>query len=442
MVPIQRNDYLDKCIRAIGNGMIKVVTGVGRSGKSYLLSGLLKQYLLRNGYNENQIIELSLDSSKNSKYTNPIELEKYICSILPKDRKCFLFIDEIQECKPIPNPVFENRNLPRKEIPLLTFHGVLNEILTDFPNVDCYVTGSNSKMLSKDVITEFRGRGWEIRVYPLSFKEVYEYRGGDKETTFKEYLRYGGMPYTLHLDDKKDKGAYLDNLFQETYFKDVIEHHHIKSSKLLKDLTQLLASTSGSLTSVTNLSRLFSSKFENKTISRESIGKYIEGLEDSFLVQEVKRFDIRGKKIIEGLKKYYFVDTGLRNSCLNFSQNDYGFLVESIIYYELRRLGFHVDIGIVDLFRTDKKTKERKHIDYEVDFVAQLGDRRYYLQSAYEINSYEKLEQESLSLLNIPDTFSKIMIESNNYPATYDERGVLHVGIIDFLFNASEFLPV
>lgn len=442
MESIERNYYLDKCVRAIGNGMIKVITGIRRCGKSYLLKSLFKDYLLKNGYSEDQIIELSLDSNKNFKYRDPIELEKYISSVLPKDKKCFLFIDEIQECRSIPNPIFKKEDFPDGKIPLLTFHGVLNEIINDFPNVDCYVTGSNSKMLSKDIITEFRGRGWEIRIYPLSFKEFYDYKGGDKEACLMEYLSYGGMPYILSLNDGKDKVAYLRNLYEETYLKDVIEHHNLNSANQLRDLTELLASTTGSLTSISNLSKLFASRFDSKVISRETIGKYIESLEDSFLIQEAKRFDIRGRKIIEGLKKYYFADSGLRNVCLNFSQRDYGFMVESVIYFELLRLGFNVNIGIVDLFRTDKETKVRKHINYEVDFVAELADRRYYIQSAYEINSSEKLEQESLSLINIQDAFTKIIIEANNYPSSYDERGVLHIGLIDFLLNSKKYLPI
>lgn len=431
---IRRDDYLEKLKKSMFNGMVKVITGIRRSGKSYLLDTIFTEYLLANGYTIGQIIKIDLDSDKNAYLRNPVNLGKHLRSVLPKDKEVFLFIDEIQKCEAINNDAFDLSLFKNDEIiPQITFYDVLNGIMSEFKNVDLYVTGSNSKLLSKDILTDFRGRGWEIRVMPLSFSEFYLAKGGDKSQAWMKYLRYGGMPLVASFDDDTDKSLYLHNLFEETYFKDVIEHNKLSANNKLRELTSVLASSVGSLTNTCKLQNTFCS-VEDKNISRATIEKYIECLLDSFLLHSAERYDLKGKKYIGGLKKYYFVDTGLRNACLNFRQYDRGHLMECVIYNELLRRGFDVDVGVIDVFdRNSKGVTERKH--FEVDFIANIADERLYIQSAYEIDDNEKLLQESKSLTRINDNFKKIIIEYDNYGIYYDNNGILHLGLFDFLLD-------
>lgn len=411
-----------------------MITGVKGCGKSYLLDVLFRNYLLTNGYTENQIFSINLEDDTYSLIRNPIDLGKYLRSILPKDKKAFLFIDEIQRCETIANPAFIGYQTIDGHIPTVSFYSVLNGLLNNYPNVEIFVTGSNSKMLSTDVLTDFRGRGWEIKLYPLSFKEYVEAdESTDKKLAFEQYLTYGSMPAILSLESEREKIAYLNNLMTETYIKDVVERNKLSSDDVLRNVLELVASNTGSLMTINKLTNTFKSAVD-KNISRAQLSTYITYLEEAMLIDEVRRYDIRGKRLLSSGKKYYFVDTGLRNSLLNYRQKDYGHLMESIIYYELKRRGYSVNIGAVDVFETNKdNTREEKHL--EIDFIAESGDKRFYIQSAYEINNEEKLIQESRSLLKVNDCFRKLIIENDLNETYYDKNGILHIGIIEFLLN-------
>ena len=429
---IKRDYYLNELIRSMNNGLIKVITGLKCSGKSYLLRILFKNYLLANGVSEEQIIEIALDTTSNAALRNPINLSSFIKERVDKSKQMFLFIDEIQRCEDIPNPVFDKSQFESKDdIPKITFHSVLNEILSEYKNVDCYVTGSNSKMLSSDIITSFRGRAWEIKVYPLSFKEFNYFYGSDEMNNFITYLKYGGMPLVLNFEKEKDKKAYLLNLFTETYLKDICERNSIKDSEQLMETIKVLASTSGSLTNITKLTDTFKS-VADKSISRATIDSYMKAIKDAFLVLESNRYDIRRKNIISGSNKYYFMDTGLRNAALNFSSNNYGHLMESIIYMELIRRGYTVNVGVVETWES-----KSKRASYEVDFIATFADRKFYIQSAYSLYDQVKLEQESKSLNLIGDNFKKIMVHFDSFTNNYDEDGISHIGITKFLLDNS-----
>lgn len=431
MLKINRDTYLQKLIDSIGNGMVKVITGIRRCGKSYLLRTIFKDWLLSNGTSEDQILEIPLDNNKYYDLWNPNALASYLRQHLSKDRRTFLFIDEIQLCQSIVNPAFKSYVIPNnQEIPQITFHSVLNELLSDYPNVETYVTGSNSKMLSKDIITEFRGRGWEIKLFPLSFKEYYSAtEGHDRRIKFHEFLNYGGMPMSLNFPKDDDKANYLHSLFEETYFKDVIERNHLRANNHLRELTQIMASSLGSLTNVSHLQRIFSNR-EDKSISRATIDSYIQCLEDSFLIYKANRFDIRGNKLIDSTNKFYFVDTGLRNACLNFSTVDFGHLMESIIYLELLRRGFSVNVGVVNYWKDSVKREQ-----YEIDFIACQGKKKYYIQSLYQIHDDEQLRKESRSFLKVNDNFKKIMIHYDSFKQSFDDNGIAHIGITDFLLD-------
>lgn len=433
---IKRDSYLKQLVSSIDNNLIKVITGIRRCGKSYLLNNIFKNYLISKGINEDQIIIIQLDKKVNEHLRSPDKLMDFLLEVLPKDKKTFLFIDEIQLCLSV-NKYLKIKDSDEKVKIESNFYSILNQILYDYPNVNVYVTGSNSKMLSKDVLTEFRGRSWEIKVFPLSFSEFYnsykELKDDNKNKAWNEYLLYGGMPNILNIESEIDKTKYLKDLFKLTYLKDIVEKNKLENDIVIENLLKILSSTMGSLTNTLNLTNTFKSEFD-KTISWKILDKYISCFTDSFLINKSIRYDISGKKYAKNLYKYYFIDTGLRNACLDFRQLDRGFLMETIIYNELTRRGYSVDIGYLPVWEKNKDNKNIKK-NLEVDFVANLASKRYYIQSTYNMNNYEKEISESKGLLKIKDTFTKIIIEYESITNYYDENGVLHIGLLDFLLE-------
>lgn len=431
---IKRDYYLNRLIRSMHNGMVKVITGLRRCGKSFLLDPLFKDYLLSTGVPHDKIIKIDLSDISNQDLTNPLLLNDFILKKINKTDEFYLFIDEIQLCKSIDNPAFRNVHTADGEVPQISFYQILNGLLSNYKNVDVYVTGSNSKMLSSDILTDFRGRGWQIKLLPLSFEEYYRAKDTmDKRAAFEEYLTFGGMPGMMSFGNPQDKINYLNDLFEETYFKDIFEHAKNDEHIVAKELLKVLASSSGSLISINKLTEIFKQK-EDKSIPFHTVNKCLSVLIDSFLIEEAGRFDIRGNKLIASNKKYYFADCGLRNALLSFSQNDRGHLMEAVIYNDLIRRGYHVNVGVVPV--TEKNEEgNRTTKQYEVDFIATMGDKKIYIQSAYNIYDEEKLKQETNSFLKIKDSFKKIMVEGDLYLPYTDKYGIEHIGVIDFLLN-------
>ncbi len=431
---IKRDFYLKKLIRSMHNGMIKVITGIRRCGKSYLLDPLFKDYLLSTGVSKERIIKIDLSSSSNFELTNPILLRDYIIDKLNKEDQFYLFVDEIQLCESIDNPAFNGYKTSDGHVPQINFYQILNGLLSEYKNVDVYVTGSNSHLLSSDILTDFRGRGWQIDLSPFSFSEYKEaFPSKDARLAFEEYLTFGGMPGAIPYGNYDDKIEYLTNLFELTYFKDIVEHGSIKENRPIKELAMVLSSNEGSLISVKRISELFKEKVD-KSFSRQTIEKYIDVLKDSFLISEAERFDVKGNKIIGSSKKYYFADCGLRNALLNFKQSDRGHLMESVIYRDLKRRGYAVNVGVVPVIET-AQDGSRSRRQFEIDFIASKGNKKIYIQSAYRIYDDEKLKQESNSFLKIDDSYRKIIIEGDLYTPYTDQNGIEHVGVIDFLLN-------
>lgn len=410
---IQRKKYLDMLISGERNNLVKIVTGVRRSGKSFLLFKLFHDYLIKKGVDENHIIELSLDDLRNRKLRNPEALLDYIDSHLQNDKKTtYIILDEIQLVQDF------------VEVLLSLLH-------TSF--VDVYVSGSNSKFLSKDVVSEFRGRGDEIRVLPLSFSEFYSAVGGDKTEAWMEYYTYGGLPQILEFDSEKKKSDYLKNLYELTYMKDVQERNHLRNAEGLFKVVQMLASCIGSPTNPKRMSDTFKS-VEKKVVTDKTILNYIECLKDAFLIEEALRYDVKGRKYIGTETKYYFEDIGLRNAILNFRQQEETHIMENIIYNELKYRGFNVDVGFVECWTTNSNAKSSR-LGLEVDFVVNKGAERIYIQSAFKLPTEEKKEQEERSLLNIHDNFKKIIITGDNIKRKTDEKGILTIGLLDFLLD-------
>ena len=423
-----RKQYLDQLIRKKDNGRIKIITGLRRSGKSYLLFTLYRQYLLNLGINEDQIIELALDDIDNSKYRNPFELDKAIKErISDRNKHYYVFIDEIQFVSPVKNPYVDD---PNEQI---TFIDVLLGLMK-LPNTDIYVTGSNSKMLSSDILTQFRDRGDEIRVFPLSFAEVYENYQGDKRGVWRDYYTYGGMPFVWALESHEEKSQYLRDLFSRTYIRDVLERHQIKNNtEVLEILLNVLASSVGSLTNPSRLSNTFASERQMK-VSPETIETYISYFMEAFLIHKAERYDVKGRKYIKTPSKYYFTDLGLRNARLGFRQLEEPHLMENVLYNDLIRRGLDVDVGIVEQNVRDASGKKiRKQL--EVDFVVNKVDERYYIQSALSIDDPEKKNQEIASLIRIPDSFRKIVVVKDYIKPWKDENGIQYIGIEDFLLD-------
>ena len=409
---IKRDKYLKDLINRMHNGMIKVVTGIRRCGKSYLLFNIFNNYLLKQGVPASHIITIELDQRKNKKYRDPDTILDYIESLIEDDEQYYIILDEVQM--------------------LQEFEEVLNSLL-HIRNADIYVTGSNSKFLSKDVITEFRGRGDEIHIYPLTFKEFMEAYDGDMYRGWAEYVVYGGLPLTVTMKTEEQKINYLTNLFKETYLKDIIERHHVEKTQELEDLVNILASAIGSLTNPPKIEATFKSTIQS-TISLNTIRQYIEHLEDAFIINKANRYNVKGRKYIGTPLKYYFEDVGLRNARLGFRQVEETHLMENIIYNELRSRGYSVDVGVVEKRGTDENGKEYKK-QLEIDFVANLGSKRYYIQSAFSMLTEEKRIQEKASLVNVNDSFKKIIVVKDVVNVTRDEDGITTMSIYDFLLK-------
>lgn len=409
---IKRDKYLNDLINRIHNGMIKVVTGIRRSGKSYLLFNIFKKYLLEQGVQESHIITIELDKRSNKKYRDPDIILDYIESLIIDDEQYYIMLDEVQM--------------------LNEFEEVLNSLL-HINNADIYVTGSNSKFLSKDVITEFRGRGDEIHIYPLTFKEFMQVYEGDIYHGWAEYVIYGGLPLTVTMKTEEQKISYLTNLFAETYIKDIIERHSIEKTQELEDLVNILASAIGSLTNPPKIQATFKSAIQS-SISLNTIRQYIEYLEDAFVINKADRYNVKGRKYIGSPLKYYFEDVGLRNARLGFRQIEETHLMENIIFNELRSRGYSVDVGVIEKRTRDENGKQiRKSL--EIDFVANLGSKRYYIQSAFSMPTEEKRIQEKASLINVNDSFKKIIIVKDIVNVIRDEDGITTMSIYDFLLK-------
>ena len=408
---IKRDNYLKKIIRSQGNGMIKIITGLRRSGKSYLLFRLYYNYLIKSGVSPESIIRIALDDVRNEKYLNPIELVNYVESHLKSDRMNYVLLDEVQLVS--------------------NFTGVLNTLLR-MDNVDLYVTGSNSRFLSSDIATEFRGRGDEIHLYPLSFGEFLTVNNGEKGKSWQEYIRYGGLPQVVLLNDKESKEQYLRNLYHSVYIKDLFERNRIQKESAFEELVKVLASTIGSPCNPSKLSNTFKS-VKNEELKSDTIYNYIKYLEDAFLIEQSERYDVKGKKYIGSLSKYYFTDIGLRNSILDFRQQEETHIMENVIYNELRTRGLSVDVGMVEIRKKSEDVLAKRQL--EVDFVVNSGSYRCYIQSALSIPDKEKMQQECASLINIKDAFKKIIVVRDDIIPWYTDDGVYIVGLYDFLLN-------
>lgn len=408
---IARDTYLNKLIARRHNGMIKIVTGLRRCGKSFLLSTIYSNWLKEQGVDDSHIIDINLEDRRNKKLRDPDELLAYIDSKLTDDKVHYIMIDEIQLV-----PEFED---------------VLNSYL-NMPNADVYVTGSNARFLSSQVRTEFAGRGDEIRLYPLTFIEYYSAVGGEKSKALTDYMIYGGMPQVVLKESEKDKREFLKSLFTRTYIRDIVERNKIRNKEVLDDFLNILASSIGAITNPTKLANTFES-VKHEKVSRNTLASYLDYICESFLMEKASRYDIKGKKYIESLNKYYFADCGLRNARLNFRQIEYSHLLENVIYNELLARDFSVDVGVVAKNERAGDSRERQY--YEVDFVCNNGSQRYYIQSAYRMIDEAKVRQESSSLLNVDDAFKKIIVLGEYTPVLHTESGITIISIYDFLMK-------
>lgn len=407
---IERNTYLNQLIESQNNGLIKIITGIRRCGKSYLLFNIYYDYLISKGIDNEHIIKIALDDILNEEYKDPRRLLLYIKESIKDSNNYYVFIDEVQ--------MMDN------------FSGALNSLLR-IENVDVYVTGSNSKFLSSDIATEFRGRGDVIHIYPLSFKEFFSVHDGDINKAWKEYSTFGGLPLIKNIESEQKKINYLTNLYNTVYIKDLIERNNIKKVFELEKLIKVISSSIGAPCNPNKLSNTFKT-VENVKLNPETIGFYLSYLQDSYLIEKSNRYDIKGKKYIGSLSKYYFTDIGLRNAILEFRQQEESHIMENVIYNELRIKGFLVDVGMVE-HRTSNKENQTIRNHYEVDFVANLGSKRYYIQSALTLPDKEKILQETNSLRHIHDGFKKIIITKDDIHPWHNEEGILFIGLFDFL---------
>ena len=419
---IKRDSYLNRLINKKENGLIKVITGIRRCGKSYLLFNLFYDYLIESGVKEEQIITIALDDDTNVQYRDPDELSKYVRSRIVNKDMYYILIDEVQYA--ISKEELKNSDNIR-------LYNVLNGLLR-LRNVDIYVTGSNSKMLTKDILTAFRGRGDEVRVYPVSFKEYYAFVGGDKSDAYEEYALYGGMPLVLSKKTDAEKMSYLQGLFTEVYFKDIVERYEIELPDVLEELTDDLCSSIGSLTNASKIANTLQS-VKGIKVSGTTISNYLNYLIESFLFSNAKRYDVKGKKYFEYPSKYYCTDIGLRNARLNFRQQEETHIMENIIYNELLCRGYSVDVGVVEIVERNEGKKTKKQC--EIDFVVNVGAKKYYIQSALNVSESSKMEAELRPLKNTKDFFKKIIVSKTPMKAWTDEDGILHLGLYEFLLN-------
>ncbi len=421
---IKRDSYLNRMIHNMWNGEVKVITGIRRSGKSVLLFDLFYEYLLSQGVQEDHIIKIELDQRRYYKFRNPITLCEYVEALVAeqKDEKFYLFIDEVQ----LTIKVIDKENGGIQ----VSIYDMLNE-LKAYKNLDVYVTGSNSKGLSKDIATEFRGRATQIHVFPLSFEEIYSYVGGDERKVLDNYMLYGGMPRLLALKDEKDKKDYLSSLYSELYIKDIVERNGIEREDILNNILDFLASQISSLTNPTNIANALTS-MKNEKVNSTLVSNYVQHIIDSFLVSMARRYDVKGKTYFKYPNKYYYTDIGLRNARLNYRQYDPGHIMENIIYNELLRKGYSVDVGVV----TDRT--RGANIQREIDFIVNDADKKIYIQSAFQMNTEKKKSSELVSLTLTKDFFKKIIVRMDIPHNFYDEHGIFHCNLIDLLLGRVE----
>lgn len=412
---VQRNTYLNKLLNRMHNGMIKVITGIRRSGKSYLLLTLFRNHLRASGITDDHILVMEFDRIENRQYRDPYILLDYLKKQITDKDEYYILLDEVQM--------------------LQSFEEVLNSLMRE-SNLDIYVTGSNSKFLSKDVLTEFRGRGDEVHIFPLSFQEFMQIYDGDVYHGWAEYMMYGGLPLAVTMKTDEQKVQYLKSLFRETYIKDIVERNKIEKQKELEDLLNVLSSSIGGLTNPLKIADTFKSRLHS-SISNNTISKYIDYLKEAFVISEAQRYDVKGRKYIGSPVKYYFEDVGLRNALLDFRQVEETHLMENIIYNELRMRGYNVDVGNVKQRYIDKASSSKLTKHLEIDFVANLGSKRFYIQSAFQMPDAEKIKQEKASLLAVKDSFKKIIIVKDVIKPFQDEDGILTIGLFDFLQNSN-----
>lgn len=420
---IKRNIYLDRIADCMNDGMIKVITGVRRSGKSFLLFELFYEYLISQNISEDHIIRLSLDDDDNAQYRDAGRLHSYIKEKITDNENYYILLDEVQYA-------ISKDEMRQNDSPI-RLYGVLNSFLRK-NNVDVYVTGSNSKFLSRDVMTEFRGRGEEIHIQPLSFSEYYPFHGGSKEEAMSDYLLYGGLPHILSIKTEEGKVRYLSKVFEEVYLKDILERYDIKNRDGFEELAKILASSVGSMTNPQKISATFASSGIS-SLTAPTISEYIQYLCDSYIIMKTERYDIKGRKYISTPKKYYYSDVGLRNALLNFRQYEETHLMENLIYNELIYRGYNVDVGVVEI--NTSEAGKRVHKQLEIDFVANLGNKRYYIQSAYAIPDDAKMRQEQESLIRVPDSFKKMIVVYGHTHIWRNEHGITIMNIWDFLLN-------
>jgi hypothetical protein len=412
----ERKHYLNLLQNADGNGMIKVITGIRRCGKSFLLFNLFRKRLIEKGIHEDHIIQVNLEDRRNKRLRDPDVLLQHIDSKMTDTDKYYILLDEVQLVN--------------------EFEDVLNSYLS-VPNAEVYVTGSNAKFLSKDIITEFRGRGWEIHIHPLSFAEYYEVVGGEKAEALEQYYKYGGLPAVAGLERAEDKQHYLREIFETVYLKDVIDRNHLKNADGLRELVRILASIIGSSTNVRRIANTFKTA-AGINITPATITKYIECLQDAFIIGEALRYDVKGRKYIGTETKYYFEDVGIRNAIVDFRQLEPTHIMENVVYNELRRNGFSVDVGQVESFKRDDQGYLKRR-NLEIDFVVNRHDERLYIQSAYALPSQEKMDQEQASLLHVKDGFQKVIVAGDRYISGYNENGILVESLYDFLLGKQKF---
>lgn len=431
---IERDEYIALLMQKRWNGKVKIITGIRRCGKSYLLNTLFKQKLIEEGIGADCFVELALDRKSQVKFRNPNKLYDYVVKKTKNQRKkYYVMIDEIQLSYKVKNTDIDESLVPEedKEMLYVTFYDVLNDLMSH-PNLDIYVTGSNSKMLSKDIVTNFRDRGTEIRVSPLTFKEYFEYSGLEKADAFEQYIMYGGMPLAVLEPDEHEKVKYLHGLFTNVYMKDIVERYRLKDDTVLSALVDALSSSVGSLTNPHKLACTAASLLDKST-SDHTIKNYLDYLEDAFLFNGAKRYNVKGRKYFNTLQKYYAVDLGLRNAKLNFRQQERSHLMENMLYNELIHRGYNVDVGVVEVER--KIDGKRKQCQYEIDFVINVGNEKVYVQSALNVDTPEKKAQETFSLHNTDDFFRKIVVLDGSQKMWVDDDGVMYVGVIPFLLE-------